>query len=127
MKVSLLASILKGKCPVCRQGDAFLGKSIYDVKNMDKMPTNCSHCGHKFEREPGFWVGAMYSSYAITVAFSVAIFVLTFLIYPAASSWLYISIISVGMVVLAPVTFRLSRMMWMNFFSKYDATKQGTI
>jgi uncharacterized protein (DUF983 family) len=123
MNRNLLQSIFSSKCPVCREGEAFVSKNPYDLRKFDKMHENCSHCGHKFEKEQGFWYGAMYVSYAVTVAMSVATFILTFLFYPVASVWIYISMIAIVILGLAPITFRISRMIWMNFFAKYDSTK----
>lgn len=35
------------------------------------MNSDCSHCGLKFEREQGYFVGAIYINYAATVAIAV--------------------------------------------------------
>ena len=35
--------------------------------NLFKMNLDCSNCGFKFEREPGYFVGAMYINYGATV------------------------------------------------------------
>ncbi|MET0501543.1 MAG: DUF983 domain-containing protein [Candidatus Binatia bacterium] len=35
------------------------------------MHSNCGHCGWKFEREQGYFVGAIYINYAATVAIAV--------------------------------------------------------
>jgi uncharacterized protein (DUF983 family) len=35
------------------------------------MHTNCSFCGLKYEREQGYFIGAMYINYAATVALAV--------------------------------------------------------
>lgn len=126
MKGSKMYSILHAKCPVCQEGDAFESKQVFNLRKFDKMPERCAHCGHKFELENGFWYGAMYVSYGLTVAFSVAVFVLTWLIYPAASSWLYIGLIAITILVLAPITFRISRLIWMNIFSSFDPLKAKT-
>ena len=37
------------------------------------MHQDCPHCGFHFEIEPGFFWGAMYISYAFSVAVSVAL------------------------------------------------------
>lgn len=116
-------SIFKEKCPVCHQGEVYESKQIYNFNKFDKMHEKCSHCGHKFEIENGFWYGAMYVSYALTVAFSVATFILTYLFYPQASAWLYFGMIVFVLLALVPITFRLSRMIWMNFFTHYDPEK----
>jgi uncharacterized protein (DUF983 family) len=123
MKASMWYSVFKGKCPVCHEGDAFESNEVYNLRKFDKMPERCSHCGHKFEIENGFWYGAMYVSYALTVAISVATFVLTYLIYPEASVWLYISLIVIALIGMAPVTYRASRLVWMNLFTHFDPLK----
>lgn len=123
MKGTRFYSIFKAKCPVCHQGDVFDNAGAFDITRMDKMHESCSHCGHKYEKEQGFWYGAMYVSYALTVAMSVAAFILTYWIYPPASVWLYIGVITLVVVVLAPVTFRTSRLVWLNFFAHFDPLK----
>ena len=35
--------------------------------DMFRMKTNCPNCRFKFEREPGYFVGAMYINYGATV------------------------------------------------------------
>ncbi len=116
-------SVLKEKCPICQNGDVFLTKRKYDLRKFDKMHERCPSCGHKFEIEGGFWQGAMYVSYAVTVAYSIATFLLTFLINQQTTAWMYIAIIGVVSIIVAPLNYRISRMIWMNLFSKFDATK----
>lgn len=123
MKASMWYSVFKAKCPVCHEGDAFESNEVYNIRKFDKMPECCACCGHKFEIENGFWYGAMYVSYALTVAISVATFVLTYLIYPQASVWLYISLIIIVLIGMIPITYRTSRLVWMNLFSKFDPLK----
>lgn len=123
MKGSKMYSVLHGKCPVCQEGDVFESKQIYNLRKFDKMPDNCPNCGHKFEIEQGFWYGAMYVSYGFTVALSVAVFLITYLIYPEASSGLYIGLITGAVILVAPITYRMSRLVWMNMFSRFDPLK----
>lgn len=123
MNSSKLYSVFKEKCPVCHIGDVYESKQLYNLRKFDKMYERCAHCGHKFEIEHGFWYGAMYVSYGLTVAFSVAVFVLTYLIYPAADAWLYLTLIIAVIVGLVPITYRMSRMIWMNMFSSFDPKK----
>jgi uncharacterized protein (DUF983 family) len=116
-------SVFKGKCPACHQGDIFESGAIYNPKKFDKMYEKCAHCGHKYEIENGFWYGAMYVSYGLTVAFSVATFVLTYLIYPDADAWLYFGLIVFVLLALVPITFRYSRLIWMNLFTSFNPNK----
>lgn len=119
-KESRVYSVLNNKCPKCHKGKVFKHESVFHPKKFDKMNERCEHCGHKYERETGFFYGAMYASYGLTVAFSVAIFVSTFLIYQETPYWVYIINILVGLVVLAPLSFRLGRLVWINLFTGYD-------
>lgn len=119
-KGNKLYSIFKGKCPVCHEGKVFTYKNVFHPSKFDKMEKNCSQCGHKYEIETGFFYGAMYVAYALTVAISVAIFVLTYLIYNDTPYWVYIINILVVLLLLAPVTFRGGRLIWMNLFSRYS-------
>lgn len=123
MKKTRFYSIFKAKCPVCHEGEVFNNTGAYDLGNIDKMHEHCSNCGYKYEKEPGYWYGAMYASYGLTVAMSVAVFILTYWIYPAATVSIYIGVICLVILILAPVTFRASRLIWMNLFAHYDPIK----
>jgi uncharacterized protein (DUF983 family) len=63
-KPSTLASILQQRCPRCRIGRIFQS-SIF--RGFPKMCERCSLCDLKFEREPGYFLGAMYISFALGV------------------------------------------------------------
>lgn len=123
LKGTKLYSIFKGKCPVCHEGKVFTDKRVYSFKKFDKMEERCSHCGHKYEMETGFFYGAMYVAYAVSVAFSVAAFVSTYLLFPETPYWAYIIIVVATLLGLAPVTFRAGRLIWINLFSSYDPSK----
>lgn len=64
MKLKTLArAILCGfrlKCPKCERGPLFQRRSF-------SMFAHCSECGLQFEREQGYFVGAMYLNYGATV------------------------------------------------------------
>lgn len=114
-----LYSIFKAKCPVCHEGKVFTHNQVFHPSKFDKMEDRCSECGHKYEIETGFFYGAMYVSYALTVALSVAVFVSTYLIYSETVYWVYILFILAALIGLAPMNFRAGRLIWMNFFNSY--------
>lgn len=105
---SKLKAAIEAKCPRCRRGDLFANK-MYGFKTQ-KMNVNCSHCGLRFEREPGYFYVAMFVSYALTTAQMIAIGLLTYLITGEDDSpWIYIITIFVGILLLSPFNFRYSR------------------
>ncbi|MDX1349640.1 MAG: DUF983 domain-containing protein [Putridiphycobacter sp.] len=118
-KGSKLYSILNQKCPICQEGDYYLSKKAYNLKQFDKAHEHCSYCNHKFEIENGFFYGAMYVSYGLSVAFAVSFFMATYVLFPATPYYYYIFIIIIGLVVTMPISFRYSRLIWMNLFASY--------
>lgn len=57
-------AILRQLCPRCRRGKIF----HYSVfRGFPKMYERCSVCSLKYEREPGYFLGAMYVSYGLGI------------------------------------------------------------
>jgi uncharacterized protein (DUF983 family) len=61
--LQMLGHGLRLRCPRCGAGRLY--------EKPFKMHTNCSFCALKFEREQGYFIGAMYINYAATVAIAV--------------------------------------------------------
>ena len=118
-KGSKIYSIFRLKCPRCHEGNLFLHKNAYSYSNLEKMPENCPVCDQKYWPEPGFYYGAMYVSYALTIALSVAIFVAMTVLWRFEVLW-YLGINAVSILLLFPPIFRVSRAVWANIFMSYD-------
>lgn len=112
-------SILNNKCPVCHEGDYFTHLNPYDLKHFTDDHKFCSECETKFELENGFYYGAMYVSYGLSVAISIAVFMAIFVLFPNTPYYVYIFAIITSVLVFMPISFRKSRMIWMNMFSGY--------
>lgn len=107
-KTSKLAAIVKAQCPKCRRGKIFSG-SLYGF-NFQKTNDKCSHCGMRFEIEPGYFYGAMYVSYVFVVGEMLIIGLLTYLITGNDKlPWLYITSILVSILLLTPLNYRYSK------------------
>lgn len=91
------------------------------------MHKTCPNCGERFEPEPGFYFGAAYVSYALTVALWVAYYVALITFESLGMfSWSFeedaMAFIVGGvvlLVVLLPLIYRFSRSIWINLFVKY--------
>ncbi|GAB4052841.1 DUF983 domain-containing protein [Spirosoma litoris] len=118
LKGTKLYSILFNKCPRCQEGDVFVSKSAYNLKQFDKMHEQCSHCHLRYEREPGFFTGALYVSYAYYVAFIISSFVLFYAILNVNLDY-YLAFLLPSLIILTPFFFRLARRTWLNFFVNY--------
>lgn len=112
-----LYSVLFNKCPRCGEGDFFISKSAYSLKNFDKMNKNCPKCGENLVPEPGFYQGALYMSYAFYVAFMVIYFLIFVNYFEEYLDYFLISIIPI-LVLLTPYFYRLARRSWLSLFIK---------
>lgn len=115
-----LYSIAKGKCPRCHEGDFYLTKNPYNLKKFDKMYQCCSVCSQSFEMETGFYYGAMYVSYGLSVALGIAVFIAQMLLFDLSLE-AYLTLITILLLVGMLPIFRISRLIWINLFVRYDA------
>ena len=113
-KGTKLYSVKHNKCPRCQEGDFFVRPAGFRFKDNLKMHESCSNCGLKYMIEPSFFYGAMYVSYAITVAMAVAVFVICQLFDLS----LVTSLISILVVLILanPFVMRISRLLYINLF-----------
>lgn len=119
-KGSKIYSILNNKCPRCQEGDFFVSGKAYDFKKFSVMNSSCEKCDLSFEQEPGYYYGAMYVSYAINVALMVTVWVAYLVLFEnSLSIWWMVLVSMILGIILAPVTFRLARLTWINFFIRY--------
>lgn len=120
-KGMVLYSILKFKCPACHEGDFFVDNNPLHLKNLSKMHKKCPVCKFKYEIEPNFFQGAMYISYGLTVCIAIISFVILFILN---ISYITTSIlILIILILMMPLTFRLARIIYINFFKSYEGEK----
>ena len=111
-----LKSIFTFKCPQCLKGEFFESRNPYNLKKMGNVRECCSECGLKYEREVGFFYGAMYVSYALGVALFVSLWVATEILYPNYSTGFLIGLIISATIGFAPLLYAFSKIIWINLF-----------
>lgn len=119
-KGSKFYSIYKFKCPKCHCGDFFVSHS-YDLKNLAKVKDRCDKCDLSFFKEPGFYFGAMYVAYGLSVALFLFCWSI-FLLFPSVSAWMQIALITTASILFSPYFFSLSKIIWANLFFHFDST-----
>ncbi len=114
-------SVLYNKCPRCHIGRFWASNNPF--KNMFSRSVEtcktCDNCCLFYELETGFWYGSMYVSYAISVAVMVLFWSLTTFLLPIINIFNEILIIVLAILLVSPVNYHLSRLIWINFFIKY--------
>lgn len=117
---SYQAALVQGKCPRCHVGDIFTFP-LSRISKFNVMNKTCPHCGVRLEPEPGFYQGAMYVGYGITIACIALISGLLYLLGDF-SEWVYIAATIGVMIILAPLNYRYSRILYLYMFGgiKYN-------
>lgn len=120
--VSKLQAVLGGLCPKCRKGKMFC-KPFYSPTGFDEMYEFCPHCGLRYEIEPGYFTGAMYVSYAISGGFALVLGFMLFYLANDPEGWVYAAVVAPFMIVIAPVNFRVSRVVWLHYVAGIQYVK----
>ena len=120
----IIYSTVSNKCPRCHKGKVFKNNNPYSLENGISIEERCSHCNLKYERETGFFYGSMYVSYALMSGMFLLWFLADLIWLHMDPVWL-ITIVSVTMLGLFPLTYRWARTIWLNFFFRFDKKKYG--
>ena len=113
---SALSSILLQLCPRCRAARIFRSNVYWGIDwgvywGFPKMNDCCPACGLLFNREPGYFLGAMYISYALGLAVVATVGVILWVL----TSWGFTKVAIWALVFFlpfAPMLTFLSRVLW---------------
>ena len=113
----LLGRALRLRCPVCGKGKLF--------RAWLRMNEKCPHCGAKFEREPGFFLGSIYINYGITALIVAVVYPL--LLFGGLVKETPLLIAAVTFTVVFPILlFPWARSLWLAFDQWHDAREGET-
>jgi uncharacterized protein (DUF983 family) len=98
-------AILALRCPRCLVGRVW--------RRFVSMNATCPECGFVFERESGYFAGAMVVSYGLAVPILAAI-VIALIIVGGLDAVVALIIGNTAYLVLVPFIFRYSRVVWLH-------------
>ncbi len=108
-----LCAVLKGLCPRCRAG------KIY--RRVLTMFERCPVCGLKYEREQGYFLGAMGVSYVLGLSvLAVLLVILSYGVFPRWPAYKTIPPALVVYLPLLPFITRAARIIWIHFDRTID-------
>jgi uncharacterized protein (DUF983 family) len=115
--MNTIVNAIQCKCPKCKKGNMFIDKGNILLFKIPAMHDRCEKCHFKFEKETGFFFGAMFVSYALAAAQMIASLVL-FWVFIDLSPLNVFLIITVTAFLLATINYRISRSIWVYLFYK---------
>jgi uncharacterized protein (DUF983 family) len=117
MSKNLAAAIAQAKCPKCRQGNMF-PVSPFSYRKLSVMHSRCQVCDANLIPEPGFYDGAMYISYAFSVALMVTSLVAINVLVAEPKLWMYLTTVVVLTIFLMPAMLRYSKTLYLYWVGK---------
>ena len=110
---TLIVRALRLKCPRCGQAPMFSG--------LFRMIERCAHCGLKFEREPGYFLGSIYINYGLTALILTVGWITLRFGYGIESRWLVFGL-AAFLIVFQMFFFRYARALWLALDCQFDAS-----
>jgi uncharacterized protein (DUF983 family) len=107
--MGLVWAVIRQRCPRCRKGPVF--------KGLFATHESCPVCGLVYEREPGYFVGALYASYFFS--FGTTLYWLPML-FMGVNPWLVVALPAVHLLLQTPITFRYARVIWLHIDHRFD-------
>ncbi len=106
-----LKAVLKGKCSFCLEGKIF--------HSFMGMNEHCPQCGIKFEREPGYFMMAIFLGYILSAAVVFPVLLIVYLtIKPTVIGYAIAGAIT--LMVATPWIFRYGRIFWLHLDEVLD-------
>ena len=109
-------AIVHARCPHCRLGPIF---ARWIFPGFGVLHGECPVCGLRYQREQGYFLGAMYISSAIV---TLTIPLLLLLFWRATNwSWDTMLLAAIGAVILlAPLVTTIARVLWLHLDHHFD-------
>ncbi len=105
MRATMFWRALRRRCPYCGQRDVF--------RSWGQMRDECPGCGHHFEREEGYWVGAMIVNLGVAQLLFMAWFVGGMAVTYPDIPWTPLLVVSALLMVVLPIwAYPRSKTVW---------------
>src|SRR5215210_3447792 len=97
---------LRLRCPACGEGRLY--------RSLFKMNPSCSFCDLVFQREQGYFIGAIYVNVIATESLIFFAYLASLIVLPAADTSVYTVLFAMALVL--PILFyRHARSLWLSF------------
>ena len=111
-----MGAVLRSVCPRCREGPIFKGPLLRTGLAMHKQ---CPVCGLRYDREQGYFLGAMIVSYFLSIPILLLLMVVCW--WLTGWSWPRLTLVAwLTFILLVPTMVRFSRVLWIHLDRSVD-------
>ncbi|TVP53733.1 MAG: DUF983 domain-containing protein [Mongoliibacter sp.] len=122
---SLRMAMLQAKCPRCRKGDLF-PTSVFSYAKLSEIHGKCPECDATITPEPDFFYGAMYISYAFSVALMVNVSIILSYFLDRPAVMVYVWTVLAANLLLMPLMLRYSKVLYLYGLGKLTYDPKAT-
>lgn len=109
-------SLIKGMCPKCNGDKIFKTNGSFVNFKLPVMNEKCSKCDMTFDKEPGYFLGAMYLSYGFAIIQLMAVFLI--FVNLVSLGWLFL-IMFCTLIGFMFFNYRYARICYIHIFYKH--------
>ena len=113
-KGNFILNVYNEKCPKCSNGYVF--KQNVSLFNLPVMNDECEKCNYRYDREPGYFLGAMYLSYGFAILEGIITFFILHYSFPLLSTFYMTILVILVMTILGRKNYKLSRVLYIHIF-----------
>jgi uncharacterized protein (DUF983 family) len=113
-KSNLFVRALKDSCPNCGEGTVFLPSN--GLFKLPEMLEKCEKCSYRFDREPGYFIGALYISYGLAVLQGILAFFTCYFFFPSMSTFWQVMFVVGVLILFAKKNYKLARILYIHLF-----------
>jgi uncharacterized protein (DUF983 family) len=109
-----ILNVINEKCPKCGEGYVF--KQQVSYLHLPIMNNECEKCHYHYDREPGYFLGAMYISYGFAVLQGILTFLTLHYLFPQLSTLQKASFVILVITLCGRKNYKLSRVLYIHIF-----------
>lgn len=113
-KANLFVSVIQDKCPNCGEGYVFSQETGFF--KLPVMFEDCDKCNYHFDREPGYFLGAMYISYGLAALQGILTFFICHYFFPSLSTWWEVFFVLLVLLLFGKKNYKASRILYIHIF-----------
>ena len=114
----LVLDLLQNKCPVCRKGKVYQKGLLGSFRHLE-MNESCPSCKTSFTKDPGFYWGSMYVSYAFATAEAAAGYTICRLLGTEKFDTVNLFAAVGAILICSPFNYRMARLVWLYIFPNH--------
>lgn len=111
----LVLNLVRNKCPHCGKSHVYQHGNLASFGSV-AMKSECEVCHTSFTKDPGFYWGSMYASYALAMLEAIIAYTACRFLGTAKFDLINLLIVVGAILACSPFNYRMARLIWLYIF-----------